>query len=104
RLFGAISWSRVALELGGELTTPSAMQRADGAGFSEQLLLGSMAGCGVRAPGSACLVAKAGQIRVAGQGVDSPLASSGLLIQAGLRAGAALPVGRRVRIGAHAEG
>jgi hypothetical protein len=104
RVFGTVAWSHVAVELGAELGMPSTLRRADGAGFSEQLLFGSLASCGLRSAWSACLVAKVGQIRVAGEGVDVPVTSSGLLIQTGLRVAVTYPLGRRVLVAAHADG
>jgi hypothetical protein len=104
RLFGGVAWSRVAVELGAELSVPSTLHRTNGSGFSEQILLGSLAGCGLRPPWSACLVTKAGEVRVAGEGVDFPARSSGVLVQAGLRLAATYVIGRRVHISAHADG
>jgi hypothetical protein len=104
RLFGTVAWSHVAVELGAELSVPSVMHRADGAGFSEQLLLGSLAACGLRSPWSACLVGKVGEIRVTGEGVDVPASSSGVLIQTGLRLGVTYPLGRHAHVAAHVDG
>ena len=80
RLFATVAWSRVAVELGGEVSVPSTTHRADGAGFSQEQILASVAGCGLRGPFSACVVGKAGELRVVGQGVDVPLSASGLMI------------------------
>jgi hypothetical protein len=80
------------------------MHRADGAGFSEETLLGSLAVCGLRMPLSACAVTKVGEMRVAGEGVDAPASSSGVLLQAGLRVAVTGGLGRHVHIAAHADG
>jgi hypothetical protein len=104
RLFATVVWSRVAVELGAELTFPSTTHRADGAGFSQEQILVSLAGCGVRGPWSACAVGKAGELRVVGQGVDVPLTASGLMLQAGLRLAASHTFGHRTYIVARLEG
>jgi hypothetical protein len=99
-----VAWPHIALELGGEASTPSAMHRADGTGFSEQTLLGSLAVCGLRMPFSACAVTKLGAIKVVGEGVDTPAASSGVLLQAGVRIAVTRGLGRHLDIAAHADG
>jgi len=104
RLFGALEWSHVAVELAAELSGPSSTHRADGAGFSEQQLLASLAGCGVRGRWSTCLVAKLGEMRVVGEGIDVRATSFGLVAQAGLRLALTQRLGSRLRITAHADG
>ncbi|HSY41685.1 MAG TPA: hypothetical protein VLA79_19230 [Polyangia bacterium] len=104
RLFATVAWSHVAVELAGEVSTPSTTHRADGAGFSQEQILASLAGCGVRGAWSVCAVGKAGELRVVGQGVDVPLTASGLMLQAGLRLAAAHAFGHRTYIVAHVEG
>ena len=104
RLFGTVEWSHAAVELAGEITAPSTTHRADGAGFSQEEFLASVAGCGVRSPLSLCAVGKIGELRVVGQGVDVPLTASGLVIQAGVRLAASHTFGHRTYIGAHVEG
>ena len=85
RLFATVAWTHAALELGGEVSAPSTTNRADGAGFSQETFLASLAGCGVSFSFSLCAVGKVGELRMVGQGVDVPLTASGLLIQSGLR-------------------
>jgi hypothetical protein len=104
RLFATAAWPHVALELGGEVSAPSTTNRADGAGFSQEQFLASVAGCGVRSPWSLCAVGKAGEFRVVGRGVDVPLTATGLMIQSGLRLAASHGVGNRAYIIGHAEG
>ncbi len=104
RLFATAAWSHVAVELAGEVSTPSTTHRADGAGFSQEQILASLAGCGVRGAWSVCAVGKAGELRVVGQGVDVPLTASGLMLQAGLRLAASHTFGHRTYIVAHVEG
>jgi len=104
RLFGTLSWSHVAVELGAEASVPSTLRRADGAGFSQQMLLGSLAGCGVSGRWSACVLAKVGQIRISGEGLDAPAAPSALFLQTGLRLAITQPLGHRALLLLHADG
>jgi hypothetical protein len=104
RLFAGVAWSHVALELGGEISAPSTTNRADGAGFSQEEFLASLAACGVESAFSLCAVGKIGELRVVGQGVDVALTATGLMIQSGLRLTAEHAFGRRTYIVAHAEG
>ena len=105
RLFGAVEWSHLAVELAAEVSAPSTTRQIDGAGgFSQQQLLASLAGCGVLTPLRACLIAKVGEIRVVGQGVEFPATSYGLVAQAGLRLAVTHMLGSRLQIGAHADG
>jgi hypothetical protein len=104
RLFATVGWSHVAVELGGEVSVPSTTHRADGAGFSQEQILATVAGCGLRGVFSLCAVGKAGELRVAGQGVDVPLTASGLMLQAGLRLAASHTFGHRTYIVARLEG
>ncbi len=104
RLFATVAWTHAALELGAEVSAPSTTNRADGAGFSQETFLASLAGCGVSFPFSLCAVGKVGELRMVGQGVDVPLTASGLLIQSGLRLGASHSLGHRAYIVGHAEG
>jgi len=104
RLFGTLEWSRVAVELAAELSGPSSTHRADGAGFSQQQLLASLAGCGVRGRWSTCLVARMGEMRVVGEGIDVRATSFGLVAQAGLRLALTQKLGSRLQITVHADG
>jgi hypothetical protein len=103
RLFGSVAWTHLLLELGGEVSWPSTVRRADGGGFSQEELLLSVAGCGVFLPWNACLVTKAGGIQIAGEGVDRPASSTGAIWEAGLRLALVQPLGRHVYLAAHAE-
>ncbi len=46
RAFGNLEWQKSSLELAAEMAWPTTTRREDGAGFSQQLLLVSVAGCG----------------------------------------------------------
>lgn len=104
RLFVTVGWSRVALELGAEASVPSVTHLANGTGFSQQEVLGSLAGCGMHRPWSACLLGKVGEIRVVGQAIDVPATSSALMVQGGLRLALTQALGKRLQLVAHGEG
>jgi hypothetical protein len=61
RAFGSVEWQTSSLELAAEMAWPTTTRREDGAGFSQQLLLVGVAGCGDVQRWSACLLAKAGE-------------------------------------------
>jgi hypothetical protein len=75
----------LAVEAGTEGSLPSITSTANGEGFEEQLILGSLGGCFSPTPLGACLVAKAGTLRVRGVGVDVSRSTYGLVAQAGPR-------------------
>jgi hypothetical protein len=104
RLFGTVAWPHLAVELAAEASVPSTLHRADGAGFSQHVLLAGLAGCGVSGRWSGCLLAKAGQIRVTGEGVDMPGTASGLFLQTGLRVAVTQALGHRAQLMVHADG
>ena len=104
RLSGTVGWTHFALELAGEVSTSSTFRRTDGSGFSQQEIFGSVAGCGVRRPWSACLVAKFGELRVDGQGIDVPTTATAFMAQTGLRLAVTHSLGGRFVIAAHADG
>jgi hypothetical protein len=104
RVFGSVAWPHVAVELSGEIGIPSTMHRADGAGFSQQLILAGLAGCGVRTRWSACLLGEIGQIRVTGQGLDLPATAAGIFIQSGLRLAVTQTLGDRALVVLHGDG
>jgi hypothetical protein len=70
---------------------------------AQHLLIGAAA-CGLLARVSACLLAKAGEIRMRGENIDAPSSAVGAIVQAGLRAGASQRLGRRAFLAVHADG
>ena len=104
RLFGTVSWPHLAVELAVEVSVPSTFRRADGAGFSQQVLLAGLAGCGLSGRWSGCLLLNVGEIRVAGEGVDSPGTAAAPFLQAGLRLAVTQPLGRRAQLVLHGDG
>jgi len=103
RVFGSATWSHAELELATEISVPSTTRRADGAGFSHQVFLASLAGCGVLSRVGACVVGKIGELRVTGDGVDTPATASGLVLQTGLRLAVTQMLGQRLFLLAHVD-
>jgi hypothetical protein len=103
RVFGGAAWSRISLEVAAEVSIPSTTTQPNGWGFSQQVLLASVAGCGRSGRVTGCVLADAGQIRVTGQGLMFPATDAGLLVHGGLRVGVAQPLGRYLLIAAHGD-
>jgi len=104
RLFGRLAWQHASLQLAAEVSLPSAVRRADGAGVSEQLFLLSAAGCQALERWSACLLLNAGRVSMAGQDIDHPTSTHLPFVATGLRAAFSQPLGAHAFIGAHADG
>jgi hypothetical protein len=104
RLLGTLAWRHVSLELAAELSLPSTTRRADGAGFSQQHLLASAAGCAVLTRWKACLVAVAGEVRMTGEDIDRPTSAEVPVVEAGARVGFVQRLGHGVFLDAHADG
>ena len=103
RLFGALAWRHLSVELGAVVSLPATTRRADGNGFTQQHLLGSTAACAIVTRWNGCLVANAGAVRMAGE-IDRPTSATVLLVQVGVRVGITQRLGRRTFLGAHADG
>ena len=104
RLFVGARWARAAVELAVQASAPVTTRRADGAGVSQWYLLASTAGCGVIEPWSACAVLKAGSVRAAGHGVDTPNTAGAALVQSGLRLALSQRVTESTFLAVRAEG
>ncbi len=104
RLFGSLAWHSFSVELAGEAGMPATVRRQDGSGFTHQELMASLAGCGNIGRFGACLVAKGGEIRIAGRDIDTPRSGSGPFLQAGLRLAATQPFWRRAFVSVRTEG
>jgi hypothetical protein len=103
RLFGAVAWPRVSLELGAVVGVPATTRRADGAGFSQQPLLASAAACATATRWRGCVVANAGAVRMAGE-IDRPASATVPIVQTGFRAGVIQRLGGHAFLSAHADG
>jgi hypothetical protein len=104
RMYGVIAWQHVAIELAAVASLPATTRRADGAGFSQQHLLGSAAACATTTRWNGCVVGNAGEVRMAGENIDRPTSASLPVIQVGARAGVIQRLGRRAFLNAHADG
>jgi hypothetical protein len=104
RLFGGLAWRRLSLELGAVASLPATTRRPDGAGFSQQHLLGSAAACGTAARWAACVVANAGEVRMTGENIDRPNSASAFVFQTGARVEMSQPLDARTRLRAYADG
>jgi hypothetical protein len=103
RLFGRVAWPLVSLELAAEAGLPATTRRADRAGFSQQLLLAAAVACIAPTRWNACLVAKGGQARMAGEDIDRPASAEVIVVEAGARVGFLQPLGRAF-VGVRADG
>lgn len=103
RAFGSIAGPHLSLELGAELSLPSTTRRADGAGFSQQLLLGTAAGCAALSRWSLCVIANAGEVKMTPKDVDRPKSATTPIFDTGLRLNFTEPLTRRFFVRARAE-
>ena len=104
RVFGALAWQRVSVELAAAVSLPATTRRPDGAGFSQQHLLVSAAACAAVKRWNACLLANAGEIRMVGKDIDRPTSAEVPVVEAGARVGVTQRLGRRAFLDAHADG
>lgn len=104
RLLGSLAWQHVAIELAGEVSVPTTTRRADGAGFAQQHVLASAAGCAMFAPWSTCLLTKVGEVRMAGKDVDRPSSAVAPVIETGARVGIGHVFGRTLFVSGHLDG
>jgi hypothetical protein len=102
--FGSLVWQRVAVELAVAASLPATTRRADGAGFSQQHLLASVAACATVTRWNACVLANAGEIRMAGENIDRPSSATAPLVEAGARLRFSQNLGGRAFVTAHADG
>lgn len=104
RVLGSLAWQRVSLELAAEAGLPTTARRADGAGVSQQPLLASAAACAMLTRWRVCLLAKAGEVRMAGQNIDLPASAVVPLLQTGARVGVVQPLGHGFFVDGYADG
>jgi hypothetical protein len=104
QVFGSLAWQRVSVELAAAASLPATTRRADGAGFSQQHLLASVAACAVIARWNACALVNAGEIRMAGENIDRPVSATAALVEAGARIRFNQSLGDHAFLTAHADG
>jgi hypothetical protein len=105
RVFFGLQHSPASLELGAEASLPTTTRQADGVGFRQNLIVGTIAACGRYQFASACAVGQFGQIRVSGLGVDVPSSPppTGFIAQAGPRLAATVGLGEQLLLTGHAD-
>ena len=99
RVLGALAWQHVSVELAAEASLPTITRRSDGAGFSREHLLASAAACAKLTRWRSCLLANAGEVRMAGQDVDRPTSAVVPLVEAGIQIGMVQLLGRGFFVG-----
>lgn len=104
RVFGALAWPHVSVELGAALSAPDITRRADGAGYSQRFVFLAAAGCATLVRLSACLLSNVGQVRMHGEDIDRPTSANVPLVELGVRAGARQRMGRHLFWQAHLDG
>ena len=104
RIFGALAWPRVSLELAAEVSLPATTRRADGAGVSQQHLFVAAAACAALSRWNACLLARAGDVRMAGEDIDRAASADVAVLETGARLGFVQPLGPRTFLNVHADG
>ena len=104
RLFAGAAWGFWSIELGGELSTKTVERRADGAGYAQQVFLGSAAACFSPDVLGACLLTKAGVFDVEGRDTDVRASPRGAAVQLGARVRLQQPLGRGVFVAGRVEG
>jgi hypothetical protein len=104
RVFGTAAWPGVSIELGAEAGWPTTTRRGEGPGFTQQQVLGAVAACGHVGPGAACLVGKAGGVRIVGDDIDTARSAWGAVVEAGLRVAWMQSLGRHLFVTAKVEG
>lgn len=104
RVFGVLAARTTSIELAAEASLPATARREDGAGISVGLLLIGLAGCEAVGRFRACLVANAGVVSMAGEGIDRPTSSRSPFANTGVRAGFSQPLGDRAFVSARGDG
>jgi hypothetical protein len=104
RIFGLIEWQHLSLQLGTQMSVPASTRRADGAGFSQQLLLANAAGCLALSRLNACLVVNAGAATLTGEHIDRRTSARVPVVEVGARIGFSQPLWRGVFLSPYADG
>jgi hypothetical protein len=103
RLFLGFRRGNLSLEIAGDGSYPSREQSWDGSGFRQMLITGAAAVCGHQGAFAGCLLAKAGEMRAQGLGLDQPRSPTAFVAQAGLRLGATVGLGENWLVSAHVD-
>lgn len=103
RVFTGVAQSNWVMSFAAEIGFPTRVNRLDGAGFSNQQVLASLAGCRNLKEWHACALVKAGGIRIVGKDIDVKKSATAPVIQTGLRAGVSHRIFARSYLSAYAE-
>ncbi len=103
RMFVGAQRGWAGLELGAEASATSTTRQAYGGGFRHALRLGTIAACAWHGPVAVCGLAKLGQIRVQGVGVDAPATPRGFIAEVGPRLAYAFGLGDHLVLLGHVE-
>ena len=104
RIFFGLRRGDFSAEVGAEANYPRTFDRWEGSGFRELLFAGSLALCHHEGPAAACLLGKAGELRVTGSGLDVKLSPAAFVAHAGARLGAGLGLSKVWLLGIHVDG
>ncbi len=103
RVFAVDRWRALSLEAGAEMTLPGRIERRDGSGFEMSAWSGTLAPCISLAQVAGCVVARFGQTRARGFGLDQSRSPGAFLAQTGLRLVLSQPIAERFVVSAHGE-
>lgn len=104
RMFFVARRNALSLELGGDASYASESVRWHGSGFRSRWIGAAAALCGHVSALSACFLGKAGELRIAGLGVDSPEEPSSFVAYTGVRIGATAELGKAWFVTARLDG
>ena len=104
RIFFGLRHGRFSFEVGGEASYPETFRRWGGSGFLEFLLAGSLALCHHEGFAAGCLLGKAGELRLAGEGLDVRLSPAAFVAHAGVRLGATADLSKSWFAAIHVDG
>ena len=104
RIFFGLRRGTFSFELGGETSYPESFRRWGGSGFRELLLAGSLALCHHEGFAAGCLLGKAGELRLAGEGLDVHLSPAAFVAHAGVRLGASVELSKSWFAAVHVDG
>jgi hypothetical protein len=104
RVFAAMRWRALSVEVGAQATLPVKMRQADGTGFSASSLGATLAPCFHVGRLGLCAVGMISRMHVEGFGVDDTRSPSSALARAGLRLALDQPMSGPFALRAYAEG
>jgi len=104
RIFFGLRRGGFFFEVGGETSYPETFHRWGGSGFRELLLAASLAACHDEGFAVACLLGKAGELRLAGESLDVKRSPAAFVAHAGVRLGANVDLSKAWFAALHVDG